>query len=290
MQQYIENVRLNANQIKWIALVCMTLDHALPILEKLSFPSPLILFVNIMGRAAAPLFLFLLTESVRYTKSKPLFVLRLYLAGLLTGIFTLSMNCIFGSIMLYDTRNIMFTFFYTALYIWLLDSIANAVTAKKISNTIKPIFALLISIFIQRPFYWLQTSFPYTDLHITSFEGQHLAYDLIHSTFPSILLAEYSLLFIIMGIAFYFIRKRNRLAIVFLTFCTLSYIGSQYLLSSPADLWPCNEFFQDGQYYMISALPFILAYNGQRGRPHKAFFYIYYPTHRYALSLLGCLL
>ena len=37
---------------------------------------------------------------------------------------------------------------------------------------------------------------------------------------------------------------------------------------------------------MALALPFMLLYNGQRGRGPKWFFYIYYPAHRYVISVV----
>ena len=40
------------------------------------------------------------------------------------------------------------------------------------------------------------------------------------------------------------------------------------------------------QCFMILALPLLLLYNGKRGKAHKAFFYIYYPAHIYALYLM----
>ena len=36
---------------------------------------------------------------------------------------------------------------------------------------------------------------------------------------------------------------------------------------------------------MILALPLLLLYNGKRGKWHKRFFYVYYPTHIYVLYI-----
>ena len=48
-----------------------------------------------------------------------------------------------------------------------------------------------------------------------------------------------------------------------------------------------NLFAQNPQWFMIAALPFMLLYNGQRGRSMKYFFYLYYPLHVYALTFLA---
>ena len=73
---------LNAWQIKVIAVIAMTVDH----LAAYGFEIPLFDAyydrLRLIGRIAMPLFLFLLTDSIRYTRSRPKFLLRLYLAGL----------------------------------------------------------------------------------------------------------------------------------------------------------------------------------------------------------------
>ena len=41
---------------------------------------------------------------------------------------------------------------------------------------------------------------------------------------------------------------------------------------------------------MILALPFMLLYNGEKGKAHKSLFYVYYPLHRNLLSFVGVLI
>ena len=41
------------------------------------------------------------------------------------------------------------------------------------------------------------------------------------------------------------------------------------------------------QFFMVLALPFMLAYNRRRGRGWKWFFYIFYPAHAFILFYLG---
>lgn len=288
------NFGLTANQIKWIALVFMTIDHALPVLRKLPFPAPLLSLAEIAGRAAAPLFLFLLAESIHHTKSKTRFLLRLYLAGVFTGLFTIAMNCAFGSTkVLCSPRNILFTFFYTALYCCLIETFVAGVSEKNTGKLLRATAGVLVCVPAEKLFYWLHTAFPYEELHITSYIGRHLVSDLIESFVPSLLFTEYSLLFVALGVAFYFLRKRAWQAAAFLALCAASFAAHWYQLyiaGSYVSFWPCQEIFFEGQFWMVAALPFMLLYTGQQGRPHKLFFYIYYPVHRYALSLLNCLL
>ena len=72
---------LTAFQIKVIALVIMTLDH----IGAFAFEIPIVAqyegYLRRIGRLAAPLFLFLLVQSIRHTRNKPKFILRLYLTS-----------------------------------------------------------------------------------------------------------------------------------------------------------------------------------------------------------------
>jgi len=70
--------------------------------------------LRLLGRIAAPLFLFAPTESIRHTRSKPALIFRLYIAGMFTGLFMVLTNLIFQEILVYFQGNIfsyIFMFF-----------------------------------------------------------------------------------------------------------------------------------------------------------------------------------
>lgn len=48
-----------------------------------------------------------------------------------------------------------------------------------------------------------------------------------------------------------------------------------------------NPFFTEYQWMMVGALPFLLAYNGKKGKGYKYFFYFFYPIHIYILYFIG---
>ena len=89
---------LSTSAIKWIALFFMTLDHIaafgfeIPIVGR--FYNPL----RMVGRIAAPLFLFALVQGLRHTSSRSKFLLRLYLAGVGAGLFVAVTDLLFGDI------------------------------------------------------------------------------------------------------------------------------------------------------------------------------------------------
>lgn len=74
-------VRFNAFQIKIIALITMTLDH-IGAYQTFTFSREINDGLRVVGRIAAPLFLFMVVEGLRYTRSKPKYILRLYIAGI----------------------------------------------------------------------------------------------------------------------------------------------------------------------------------------------------------------
>ena len=63
--------------------------------------------------------------------------------------------------------------------------------------------------------------------------------------------------------------------------------GFFFFSAAGAGLTYENLFILNDQWFMILSLPFILLYNGQRGRKMKYFFYVYYPLHVYLLVILA---
>lgn len=268
----------SATQLKWIALVFMTLDHMIPLFTKTAHLSFVVPYLEIIGRIAAPLFLFLVTESFRHTRSRWKFVLRLYVAGVAVDLSTFLANfIIFGNLSCYWPGNILFTYFYT---VWLLTLILSVSEAYKLRNRRKMIGALFLIALTALP----QVTYSVFD-NMFSLSARVL----FTAVFPPPLFIEYSLAFVFMGIVFYFLRSRTAQCIAFAIFCVINYWGSILSLRG-WDLYPFNLFFADGQHWMILALPFMAMYNGQRGKSQKVFFYVYYPTHRYLIFLLETLL
>ena len=114
---------LNAHQLKIIALIFMTIDH----LGAYGFEIPIFDTYNtqlrLLGRIAMPLFLFVLTESIRYTRNRKKFLLRLYLGAVFSGLFH-------DSIGMFINSNIFFTYFYIALYVILIEQLIGGIRDK----------------------------------------------------------------------------------------------------------------------------------------------------------------
>lgn len=265
---------LTAYQIKVIALCAMTLDHlasygsTIPMFSKYSF------FLRIIGRIAAPLFLFALTESIHYTHNRTNFLFRLYFGAVGVGLFTAVTNYFFGlSIGRFSGNNILFTYFYTALYVSLIELLNNSLKNKNAKVLIICVLAIAATIIPNCISKYLLQEVVSTDW----------AWDLVNSFVVGPLQVEYSILFVIMGIVIYFAPNKYWKATILAIFSFGCYYGDSFqailLMISP------DPYYADPQCWMILAAPIILAYNGEKGKAHKWSFYIYYPTHRYLIAV-----
>lgn len=278
---------LNANQLKWIALVSMTIDNINVYL--LAAGASLVQdgLLSKLGRIAAPLFLFVLTESVRYTKEKRRLISRLYIAGVLGSLFTIF--CVIlanefvlsGPIYMGVSKNILFTYTYTAIYICLLELGIKAVRTKNLKGVFFAVMGVVITFLPQLAYnIYDGTAFPSINIGSVS-----LGREVLTVIFPPVYFIEYSLIFVLMGICIYFAKGKWK-CLIFAVYCVLSCLGAPII----SNLWPFTDFFWPGQAWMILALPFMILYNGEKGTAHKSLFYVYYPVHKNLLSFVGVLM
>lgn len=273
---------LSSYQIKLIALIAMTIDH----LGAYGFEIPVFAscftLLRIIGRIAAPLFLFALTESIRHTRNRRNFLLRLYLGAVGTGLFVAFTNLLFDdSIGRFSSSNIFFDFLYLAIYIILIEQIIQSVKNRNwkrgllvltgIAGTCIPHFLLA-----------LLEQIIYSPSELKR-ETVWFLSDFAQSFLRSPLHLEYSLLFVLMGILMYFVKYNWGKALILVLFSGISYFGMNFGNTFSQLFMPM---LGHPQYYMFLAAPFILLYNGEKGRNQKYFFYLYYPLHRYAISII----
>ena len=273
---------LSISQIKWIALIAMTIDH----LAAYGFEIPVFdahsNTLRVIGRIAAPLFFFVLTESIRHTRSKPKLLLRLYLGAVGVGLFVTITNFLFhDSVGRFRQSNILFDYVYVTLYIILIEHIIEGIKKKQWKRWLPAcagILATSIPHFIALFIY----EFPYAKYGLSA-ETVWTLLDLAGSFVQSPLAAEYTILFLIMGILMYFAGNKYGKAAVLVVFSMICYFGGQVELLKNYSI--IGSVLGHPQYYMILAVPFVLLYNGEKGRGRKYFFYVYYPLHRYLISV-----
>lgn len=284
---------LTAFQLKVIALVFMTLDHIaafafeIPIVDRYSG------YLRMIGRLAAPLFLFLLVQSICHTKSKPKFLLRLYLAGMGVELFVTTMNVCLGEVFTYFTPgNIIFTFFYTALYVVLIEKLTSAWKIRDMRTLAVSICLIAVSFvptILSLHDVLYHTIMPSNASTRVSF----LVMGLYNSIFPSFNSIDYGIGFVLLGVFMYFAKSKNKQCLVFGAFCAICFIGA---FVAPNELYGIQSFgfvqtfFNRFQCRMIFALPIMYLYNGKPGRKCKWFFYGYYPLHRELIYIIAHLI
>lgn len=278
---------LSTSAVKWIALFFMTLDHIaafgfeIPIVGRYYNP------LRLVGRIAAPLFLFALVQGLRHTRSRPKFLLRLYLAGMGAGLFVAVTDLLFGEIVGYITPgNIMFTFFYVALYAWAIEGLAKAVRERSWRGALSMAACCVLPFLAQPLRLALWELPPMEDGPAVVF----LAHNLIDSFLPTLESVDYGGGMVFLGAVLYFAKRKRRQCGVFAAFCLVCAAGA----AAGRFYYPIRDFspftmtfFDPFQCWMALALPVMLLYNGQRGSGPKWFFYIYYPIHRYAISVIS---
>ena len=281
---------LSTSTIKWIALFFMTLDHIAAFGFEIHIVGRFYNPLRLAGRIAAPLFLFALVQGLRHTSSRPKFLLRLYLAGMGTELFVAATNLLFGEIVGYSTPgNIIFTFFYVALYSWAVEGVVEGVVEGfRKHNWRGAALSLLCCVLplLAQPLRLALWEMPRMGDGVAA---MFLTHNLIDSFLPTLNSVDYGGGMIFLGVMLYFAKTKGRQCGVFAAFCLVCMAGAvagRFYYPIQDFSYFTMVFFDPFQCRMALALPFMLLYNGQRGRGPKWFFYIYYPAHRYVISVV----
>lgn len=270
---------LSATFLKFIALLCMTVDH----LGAYSFEIPIIGkyagTLRSIGRIAAPLFLYFVVESYKKTGDKKRLFTRLYVAAAIVGICNYLMSSIIVNV---DFGNILHTFTWTVGILYLFDKSKEAYTAKNYKMLALGLsFAAAIIIILCS-----------IDLFLTRLESAGImgvsndAVRRTHDIFLAVLrtprLLEYSFGFVFLGIVWYFQKSRLAQCISFVVLCIVSRLLPFGYHSKLLDL---SNLRAISLPMMVMFVVLIALYNGKRGRGMKYFFYIYYPVHCYIIVI-----
>ncbi len=260
----------------------MTIDHIGVHASKLPFVHKYYEIFRILGRIAAPLFLFILVQSFRHTKSKPKFILRLWIASISVSLFNYLFNYYYNSITLNNIpNNIMYTFLYTVLFIFLIEKLVVYFKQKNYKKCLLYILFFFITL--------IPTIFQ-KNINLLIYSTNNYFYIIMkHTFFPSLAEVDYKFGFVLLGILLYFLKNKNKQILAYSVFCLLiifMFYTNTFNFVSQIPLLNLNIFFNRIQCFMILAVPFMILYNGQKGENVKYFFYIYYLMHRQIIMLL----
>ncbi|TGE39461.1 hypothetical protein E4K67_00130 [Desulfosporosinus fructosivorans] len=279
---------MSSNMLKVLALFFMVIDHIG------SFIPGLPVYFHWIGRLSAPIFIFCSAWSFTYTSNKKSYLIRLYAASLVMAI----IQC-----WLVIDNNFFRSLFSLCVIIFLIDSYKNKNTKFKKYLYVYltwQIISVAICIFL------LNVIFP---------SAYFVSY-FLSALFGNVFLLEGGLVYVCLGVLIYLTKNNKKSLIIgYISFCVLYFIVTvkpylpiflgklytwglpflsdtiEYTLNMIIGLRPMDiggsMFFQNYQWMMIMALPFILAYNSKRGKKMKYFFYIFYPVHIVILFYVG---
>ena len=259
---------LDGFQLKLIALIIMTIDHIYYFGSSLTDMPEI---MTLIGRIAAPIFVFFVTEGFVHTHSRGKYLLRLYVCGVLMQFGNLLVNRFFplpdGAIVI---NGIFTTMAVIVIYLWWIENMRKAWREHRRGCAV--LYALaMAALFL--------TFLPISMLAQVSPLATRAAIIFV----PSPIFCEGSVLIVLIGIGFYYCRNSKRAIAIFYTVFLCAVLALQCLFSFD---WTVVL----SVFFMWLALPFILLYNGERGRGMKYLFYIYYPAHVYILAIAASLL
>ncbi|MDR1567563.1 MAG: conjugal transfer protein TraX [Streptococcaceae bacterium] len=244
---------LSGYDLKILGITLMLLDHTHQMFAHVGAP----VWLTMVGRLVAPIFLFLSAEGFHYTHSK-----YRYMGNLLVGFWIcnllfyflpqalpnpniLLMNSIFG------------TLFLGLVFMWIADGLFGKTKYIKTA-----LIALLITIIL--------SAIP---LLLLSMPTINPTLVLLCTLFiPTLATVEGGISFVLLAMFLYLFREKRVLQ--YLTIALLS--GFSFLTSRDS-----------GQWMMIFSIIPLMCYNGNKGRSDKWFFYIFYPAHILILYLIS---
>lgn len=261
--------------LKWIALVTMVMDH---IHYFFGFTGMIPEWFSMVGRLAAPLFLFCLVEGFTHTRSRKKYFAKVYFLS--AGMSLLLFFMAFAGVLVrpdgFYPANGMMTTFVILMIVWQgIDWLGQKRILPGLAAVILPLaWPFLAS--------WLSIKFPVlaTPIGIAAY-----------SVLPAWgITGDSSWSVLAMGLVLYLFRKRRSVQVAAFSIYYLLY-GVVYMLFMGYSLAPDFAWWQIFtryyEIYGILAAPLMLWYNGRRGGGHKLLFYAFYPAHIYILYALS---
>lgn len=253
----IKHLQFNDTQIKLYGMLFMSIDHlGLYVLGNNTLNNNIL---RVLGRIAAPLYLFAVVQGMHHSSNRKYYILRLYIYHICICVIEKSLSYLF----LYEIEfNVIPVWLFTAIYIYLIDNIIRK------EHIVKNLIIMFMPIMVG------------IGKIVFGFENNFLMNILL----PNVFLIRYSPFFLILGISWYYTKNRKKQIIILTAFSVFVLLGT-YIVNI-SQKWIYTGLFNYTQVWMILAMPFIALYDGNRGKEIKLLFYIYYPMHVVILLLV----
>lgn len=285
VNQKIKPNILNSGHLKIIAAIIMALDHFAAAFFTF-IPLEIYTLIRSIGRAAAPLFLFLVSEALKHTSDKKKYLFRMYFFNIIYALSFIPYSYLIGFSSM-NAPSILLTYFFTIILVLIIDFILKKGTKNKIYGII---MLLLVAAVVPLIHDVILENVITIALKNTSLQRYNVSL-VLNSVLPDWRMVDYSILFSIMGVVFYYCKNQIQCAISLIPFCIISEYGFlvfDRLLGKYSGYF--SDFFGNGQYFMFLCIPFVLLYSGEKGKSNKPFFYLFYPLHIYLFGIIAWVL
>lgn len=303
---------MTTTKLKILALIFMTIDHIGELIPDMP------IWFHWIGRMSAPIFFFCAAEGIYHSSDKKQYIKRLWKMSLLMVLIEAVLpplaEMYFGIAAIHFSNNIFLSIFLGTLLVYLLEK-SKFDKTKRIKYisfyTGYQILILILVIIWER----LDNS-PLNSIPVLCDLER-----IIFTALGSFGFMEGNIILTSAIVLFYFCRNnKKKLCIWYSAYCALYFLifVPELPIKAIHFMSRCNvpnafieivrtvgkiagfqTIFSAGnfinsllnvnyQWMMIFALPFLLIYNGKRGKGLKKLFYIYYPVHLVILSIIGC--
>ena len=272
----MKRLSLSGFQLKYIALITMVFDH---IHYFFDYTGKIPIWFTMIGRLAAPLFLFTVIEGFIHTRNRKKYFLKIYVLAILMGLIQFGFYNFLHPLVRPDgffPKNMMLSSF--AILLVALQGIAWIQEKKYLKGIPTLLFPLML------PWLMLLLYLSGQDKPTFTLFINLLNYTVL-PTHTSI--SDGGTWLLLTGIAMYLCHKNLKKEVLAFVTVSLVWVLMGIVLSRPSfqDLM-----FRYIEWMEIFAAPLMLCYNGQRGKGSKYLFYVFYPTHIYLLYALSVLL
>lgn len=277
---------MTTTMLKIVALVTMLIDHIWAFIPGTPY------YFHWIGRISAPIFMFCCIIGYTNTKSKIKFMSRLYVLSLVMGAINAFLD-------------IQYNFIRTLLVIVAIIFIIEKFEAK--DSDAKRTLITFVS-------WQIVSSLIIMQLQYLDVSDKILI--IMLPALSNILMLDGGMFFVLIGVLMYIFSdsKKNQVICYMLVtvlniliyntkilkaifhvleknikipFTLLSILFESVFFGVLPAFMKTDLLYGDPQWMMIFALPFILMYNGEKGRGLKYLFYVFYPVHIIILYYLG---
>ena len=269
----MKRLSLSGFQLKYIALITMVFDH---IHYFFDYTGKIPIWFTMIGRLAAPLFLFSVIEGFIHTRNRKKYFLKIYSLAILMGLIQFGFYQFLHPLVRPDgffPQNMMLSSF--AILLVALQGIAWIQDKKYLKGIPTLLFPILLP-WLMVPFYLSGQDKPIFILFL------NLLNFTVLPTHTSI--SDGGTWLLLTGIVMYLCHKNLKKEVLAFVSVSLVWILMAIVITRPSfhDLM-----FKYIEWMEIFAALLMLCYNGQRGKGLKYLFYVFYPTHIYLLYALS---